>query len=249
MKCHQCGAAIELSTKEAVACRFCGAANAPKPTEVPVPVPMNVVHNVVQVMGPAGEAEQRCPHCRKRLVGAEVEGATLFGCPGCGGIWIDNASAKRVLEAPTQTFAVLAQRAAKNARGGVRLPRPTCAACPATLDKVRVHGIELDVCIDHGTWFDALELSRLTAVLRGEAVTGVAVPPDQPTTCAGCGRGYAAGQLNITDIGPACDACWRSKQAALISRADDQRHASAAGAVLLGVAAVMLGAATARPRS
>ena len=242
MPCVQCGANIPLSTTQPTTCKFCGTANQPLPKEVPVPVPVNVVHNVVNVVAEGGApVELRCPHCRKRLVGAEVESATLHGCSGCGGIWIDNASARTILGSPLMTFSVLAQRAAKNARGGVRQPRPTCAACPAILDKTRIHGIELDICSDHGTWFDALELSRLTATLRGEAVKGVtdrAIP--QTAVCVSCHRELPSNQLNIGGDGPTCDACWRSHQSSLIAVAD-QNHTNAAATVLIGVAGAMLG--------
>jgi Zn-finger nucleic acid-binding protein len=250
MGCSQCGATIALSLTESVVCKFCNTVNLPLPKEVPVPVPVNVVHNVVQVVGHDGApVEVRCPHCRKRLVGVEVDGATLHGCGGCGGIWVDNASARKVLSTPVQTFTVLAQRAAKNAKGGARQPRPTCAACPAILDKVRVHGIELDICQDHGTWFDALELSRLTSVLRGEALPGaVASQVSGDAVCGGCRQTFPADRLNITDLGGRCDACWRGEQSALI-RAADRDHTSTTavvGAVTLGLVGAMLGAASRR---
>jgi Zn-finger nucleic acid-binding protein len=247
MPCVQCGAPIELSTTTAVTCRYCDTVNQPMPKEVPVPVPVNVVHNVVQVVGGEAPRELRCPHCRKRLVGAEVGDVTLHGCGGCGGIWVDNESARAVLASPAKTLGVLAQRAAKNATGAVRQPRPTCALCPAVLDKVHVHGIELDICRDHGTWFDALELSRLTAVLRGEEVRGVTDRPvSQDARCASCKGTFPSDRLNITDSGALCDACWRGEQATLI-RAAEREHTSATGVaavMMLGLAGAMLGAAS-----
>jgi Zn-finger nucleic acid-binding protein len=250
MPCTQCGANIALSTSKSVTCKFCGTVNQPSPKEVPVPVPVNVVHNVVQVVGDgAAPRELRCPHCRKRLVGAEVDAVTLYGCSGCGGIWIDNTSAKQVLQNPLATFTVLAQRAAANAKGGVRQPRPVCATCPAILDKVRVHGIELDICGDHGTWFDALELSRLTAVLRGETAKGQAgLEIPRTASCVSCRAELDANRLNITDSGPTCDTCWRSRQSTMIARADSA-HDAASAAVLIGVAGAMLGLAAAAARA
>lgn len=242
MSCSQCGATIALSSTQATTCKFCGTVNQPLPREVHVPVPVNVVHNVVQVLGEGGAPQElRCPHCKKRLVGVEVEDATLHGCSGCGGIWIDNASARKILYAPLMSFTILSQRAAKNAKGGVRQPRPTCAACPAILDKTYVHEIELDICGEHGTWFDALELSRLTTAIRGELVKGTAAKLDvKPIACVSCHVSHAANQLNITDSGPTCDACWRSRQSSLITRADES-HSNATAAVLIGVAGAMLG--------
>lgn len=250
MGCQHCGAQIALSSTESVVCKYCDAVNLPQAREVPVPVPVNVVHNVVQVLDPsAAPQELRCPHCRKRLVGVEVEQATLHGCGGCGGIWVDNESARRVLSAPVATFTVLAQRAAKNAKGGVRQPRATCAACPAILDKVRVHGIELDICQDHGTWFDALELSRLTTLLRGEAAPAASSSlAGAEAMCRSCRTMFPADRLNITDLGGQCDTCWRGQRTDLI-RAADREHTSTTaivGAVTLGLVGAMLGAAARR---
>jgi Zn-finger nucleic acid-binding protein len=119
------------------------------------------------------------------------------------------------------------------------------------LDRVTTHGIELDVCGEHGTWFDAFELRHLVAILRGE------VPAGNPATqrrirCSSCKETLTADRGNLTDDGIQCDGCWRGRQAAVFTAAQaqhDQSSAVAIGGALLGVAAVMLGAASAGSRS
>lgn len=219
-----------------------------------MPVPVQVIQNVVQVTGSAAAAgirELRCPHCRKRLVTVDVKGVALSGCPGCGGIWIDNASARQVLAAPERVYGELAERAAANARNAARAASPICAECPATLDRTVAQGIELDVCPEHGTWFDAHELTQLTAALRGERVPAPASRRPPTVRCTGCRKELRAEQANVTDMGLRCDACWRSEQAELVRIADQnyqQTSGTVAAGVLVGVAAVLLGA-TASSRS
>ncbi len=247
MSCQYCGAPIERSRDAPTTCSFCGRVNDPLPREVEVPVPVQIVQNVVQVVGeaPAAARELRCPQCRKRLVTAKIKDVDLSGCVGCGGIWIENASARRVLSNPEPLFAEMATRAGDNARSrDTRAEERTCPECPAILDKVTSHGIEIDVCTDHGTWFDAYELATLVRILRGEQAAGA---PGRTVVCAHCHKPIAAERANVTDRGLQCDACWRSEQndeIALFERSiANQGTAVSVGGVMLGVAGVLLGAA------
>jgi Zn-finger nucleic acid-binding protein len=240
--CSNCGGPITLSDRP-TKCPFCDVMNEPAPKEVMVAVPVQVVNNIVQ-RSDSSIVERRCPHCKKRLVTVIADGVSLSGCGACGGIWVDNASAQRVLSKPESVFADLARRAAIGATGSRgKAEKPTCAECPAVLDRSTVHGIDLDVCSEHGTWFDARELETLVKLLRHEVV------PEQQNSvsCQVCFQPIAAGRANVTDRGLCCDSCWRAEQRELIAAADadmDQRAGITVGGVLLGVAAVMLGAAS-----
>jgi Zn-finger nucleic acid-binding protein len=244
--CRNCGGPISGAGSQPVVCGYCGTVNDPPPKQVPVPV--QVVHNVVQVVGEAQALEQRCPHCRKRLVTVHALDVELHGCGTCGGIWIDNESARKVLKSPEAIFAELAQRAGTNAKKRDRAgAAATCAACPALLDGVTTHGIALDVCSEHGTWFDAYELTQLVRTLRGEATSSPALGSSRVVECQICGGVLQSDRANLTDEGLACENCWRNRQAAVFAaaHAETQRDgALAVGGALLGVAAVLLGAAS-----
>lgn len=248
-QCDHCGAPLERNFEQQATCTFCERVNAPLQREVEVPVPVQVVQKVVQVVGaPAAEdRELRCPHCRKRLVSVIAKQVELAGCGGCGGIWVDNASARKVLAQPEAIFADLARRAGTSARSrGSRGTSPACPVCTAVLDRAVTRGIELDVCSDHGTWFDPFELAVLVDTLSGKTPAKIPLGDTRAVHCARCRVPISANRANITEDGLCCESCWRAQQAATIAAADQQANeagAVAVGGVLLGVAAVMLGAA------
>jgi Zn-finger nucleic acid-binding protein/Zn finger protein HypA/HybF involved in hydrogenase expression len=246
--CSRCGAPIALAD-EAVTCPYCGAVNAPAPKEVMVAVPVQIIQNVVRP-GDAGIRELRCPRCKKKLVGVKVEGVELDGCPGCGGIWIDNASAAAILAAPKAVFSELASRAGRNAVSSgvpVTLVRPACASCPAILDRVEVRGVILDVCAEHGTWFDAYELATLTDTL-------LAPPPAAPTLprgevkCTKCGTTMKAEEATIGEAGLVCDACWRKRQGELVAEGDSLAYQRGGGEIAKAAGKGVADAATTSAR-
>jgi Zn-finger nucleic acid-binding protein len=248
-QCEHCGAPLQRNFESQATCEFCDRVNAPLQRQVEVPVPVQIVQKVVHVVG-AGSPEAlelRCPHCRKRLVSVVAKGVELAGCGGCGGIWIDNQSARQVLSTPDAVFADLARRAGGNARDrGPRGSRASCPVCTAVLDRVVTKGIELDVCSEHGTWFDPFELSVLVDTLGGRTPSRMPLGDTRAIHCATCRTEIRADRANITEDGLCCEACWRAQQAVVIADADRRAQASGAmavGGVLLGVAAVMLGAA------
>ena len=246
-KCENCGAAYETPTFP-FTCKFCGTTNAAPPKEVRVAVPMQIVQQVIQVTGTASAAdagELRCPLCQQRLVTARVLDVALSGCGGCGGIWIDNESARKIVEKPDAVFADLAARAAKNAKHGRPTGLPKCPSCKVGLDRVTSQGIELDVCSQHGTWFDVGELRRLVNSLRGEDLRAKPPSADDLIACVECRTQIVFSRANLSEYGPKCDACWRTQQQQAI-RTADQGHAQSAGvlvgaALLVGVLGVALG--------
>jgi Zn-finger nucleic acid-binding protein len=245
-KCDNCGAALDVPTGTVV-CKFCQAVNAPPAAEVKVPVPVQVIQQVVQVTGDPTDPGRLCPHCRKRLASVRVLEVELAGCGGCGGIWIDNEGAQRILASPDQVFAELASRAAKNKTSAAppRTAAPQCPVCKVGLDRVKTHELELDVCRDHGTWFDAWELKRLVMSLRGVPEAPHKAPEGQ-VHCASCQKLMPTSAANVSDRGPLCDACWRTEQDELYRRSLEQERAGAGvatavgGALLAGVLAAVL---------
>src|SRR5262249_10300025 len=140
-------------------------------------------------------------------------------------------------------FVEMATRAGNNAQArATHAEDRICPECPAVLDKTQAHGLELDVCGEHGTWFDAFELGMLVRILRGEAK---AAQPEKTIQCARCHRSIGADHANVTDVGLQCDSCWRGEQASEIAAFDkkieQEGGAFAVAGVMVGVAAAMLG--------
>lgn len=74
--------------------------------------------------------------CRRRLVTVTAGGAELCGCAACGGIWVDNESARTVLLSPQRVFVDLANQAGHAATRPVSRPdRPGCPVCAAVLER------------------------------------------------------------------------------------------------------------------
>jgi Zn-finger nucleic acid-binding protein len=124
-----------------------------------------------------------CPRCGTAMISARSHSAQMFGCAGCGGIWLDNACSRRVIESlcgdtlnKASSLAQFAQRSAD------RAARIACPSCTAPLERwtVAEANVEIDFCAAHGTWFDRDELAtvaRAHAARRaygGGAAAGVA---------------------------------------------------------------------------
>lgn len=221
--CQNCGAAIAFAGPTAT-CTFCDTENQAPPKEVQVAVPVQVIHQTVNVTASAGGSPGvlLCPRCGRRLATVRVKDVELHGCGACGGIWVDNESAQAMMKAPEAVYDDLARRCGAGARIQRRpSTEPRCAVCRVPLDPVvsgQTH-LELDICREHGTWFDAFELSTLIrTLLRPPPAT--AQPPTE-VVCVGCRQTIPVASSNITGNGPMCDACWRNEEARLLESGTD----------------------------
>lgn len=183
--CPNCGAPLPPGADhETVTCAFCGVASAIR----------DIVDPVV-----AKDSEHKCPRCATTLFFGDANGTALLGCGLCGGLWLDNASAQRVMSRYDDAVRELASRATTNAtaRPDVRAP-VSCAECGGAMQRKRVADVELDLCPAHGTWFDAGELERVIAPLQPPPVqTPMADASDEETPNFGVDWGGVAGNVAV----------------------------------------------------
>lgn len=119
----------------------------------------------------AGAARQRCPHCREAMHGVRIGALETLECGRCDGLWVD-AEAFEQLCADGEAQAAVVQWQQEHpphapAREPVRY-RP-CPACGKFMNRVnfaRISGVILDVCRQHGAFFDRRELHGVVAFLR-----------------------------------------------------------------------------------
>lgn len=113
-----------------------------------------------------------CPRCGGTALGpAETDGVLLQGCAGCGGIWVDDESSRRLIAAPSAQAARLASVASRNARQDVDTSSTVvCPVCQKTMRHQDFPNarLRLDVCDAHGSWFDKGELAALIELLRAQ---------------------------------------------------------------------------------
>ena len=195
IRCSSCGAPRE---NEASTCRYCNADFTLREQQLDAACPQclarvssraSYCHSCgapVQMRTAVEATELPCPGCagsrklvRRRL--GETD-AAIFECEVCGGIWVEK-----------QVFETMAERARADRLPDLSLrpaggPPPataqpasgpfyrSCAQCGARMNRRnwgQKSGIIVDVCQNHGLWFDLDELDRLLRWMRtgGAALT------------------------------------------------------------------------------
>ena len=175
LNCPNCGAA---TSTDAPACQFCGSRLA----TVACPscfAMMFIGSKHCQRCGAAAavpeikEAKDRkCPRCKVEMVLATIGATTVLECEQCLGLWLDVASFAKICADREQQSAVLG--AAAHATSPPHetskvnyVPCPECSQLMNRLNFARCSGVIVDVCKQHGTWFDRDELSRIVEFVHG----------------------------------------------------------------------------------
>lgn len=131
------------------------------------------------------ETPLRCPcgsgELAARLLptGAEASAGDvpLAECGHCHGLWVSRESIDRFVASHADDTILLAlapglaatQSPRARSAGAEPVRYRRCPACDAVMNRVnyaRISGIIVDVCRDHGTWFDVHELPALLEFVR-----------------------------------------------------------------------------------
>lgn len=123
---------------------------------------------------PPPEKPSACPTCRQALYPRERDGARLSCCAGCGGVWSDADSFRRICEAREAHSAYLGAAQALPApkthdpsEEKIRYrPCPVCGELMNRFNFADISGVVLDACKPHGVWFDPDELRRVVKFVR-----------------------------------------------------------------------------------
>ncbi|HRT08917.1 MAG TPA: zf-TFIIB domain-containing protein [Candidatus Paceibacterota bacterium] len=127
----------------------------------------------------AGESPHSCPRCKQRLKVVSFGNVQLAECPRCEGIWADTLSLEQICADREQQSAVLG--AAKVALPSESRPMEPvryvpCPVCHKLMNRVnfaRCSNVIVDVCKNHGTWFDRDELRRIIEFIRSGGLEAV----------------------------------------------------------------------------
>ncbi len=127
-----------------------------------------------------------CPDCAKATLQARTlpvpPGSTgrrlwLADCPRCHGLWVDRDTVDSLVAShadDTLLFSLVPGVAARAAPSRARVgsgtiryrPCPECRSIMNRVNYARISGIVIDVCRDHGSWFDAHELPAVLEFVR-----------------------------------------------------------------------------------
>jgi Zn-finger nucleic acid-binding protein len=182
LACPHCGAPLPPSSLHGPAtCAFCGITSEPA-------TPGAGSSPTSGQAGALPATALSCPRCKAPLFAGDAGGAILQGCGLCGGIWLDNDSARKALSNATEEAAALAARASSRASSDVSVAAPVaCPVCARGLvrRKATRHEVLIDVCNEHGTWFDRYELGLVLDAARPTATQPVAYTGPTPDFHAG----------------------------------------------------------------
>lgn len=115
-----------------------------------------------------------CPRCRVSMKQVSVGVAALRECERCGGLWVDRAAFEQICADREQQAAVLGAPlakldGAKDAKEASKVRYVPCPECGQLMNRTnfaRCSGVVIDICKQHGTWFDCDELQRIIEFIR-----------------------------------------------------------------------------------
>ena len=185
--CPACGAGV--SAKE-TACPYCQAPVVlPKPKGAEGPAERRTFCTRCGQMYPAGAAKcprcpptkdddargGKCPRCGDDLEPEKMGDVTVDRCRGCRGLWFDGDEVENAIDATTRGVSTSEAAALRP-----RLPvTPTrledevrylaCVRCRELMARRQAaprSGVVIDICRDHGVWFDGGEFEQFAAFVK-----------------------------------------------------------------------------------
>lgn len=189
VRCSSCGAPREDGVDS---CRFCGSELTLHERDLHTVCPecfarisdrASFCHHCgipIAPQGTVGEtAAETCPVCGedRKLVSRRLGGrdVTVLECGKCAGLWLGK-DVFQVLESDARSQAATLLDARKRPEPPARLTAQTgpayrpCVVCGQLMHRQnygRKSGVILDVCQEHGLWFDAGELDHALRWVRG----------------------------------------------------------------------------------
>lgn len=117
-------------------------------------------------------SDWKCPRCEGSFSPVRVGDVELLECGGCGGAWMQPGPFERVCAEREAQSAVLARSLdetrvpAAKAEQIRYLPCPECEKHMNRVNFAKYSGVIMDVCKEHGTFFDRDELRRIVSFIR-----------------------------------------------------------------------------------
>ena len=114
-----------------------------------------------------------CPACGTGLFHASVGEAQLDQCHACGGAWVPRPEFEKLAGDREERGGVLGALPGAGPRATVALeevryrPCPSCRKLMNRSNYAHTSGVVLDVCKEHGLWFDRDELRQVLVFIEG----------------------------------------------------------------------------------
>ncbi len=121
----------------------------------------------------AATTHELCPRCRVEMEAVLIGQTHLEECPKCEGIWADADSLQKICADREQQSAVLGMptaQAAETVKIEEHIHYIPCPICKNLMNRVNFahcSTVIVNVCNQHGTWFDKDQLRRMVEFIRG----------------------------------------------------------------------------------
>lgn len=118
-----------------------------------------------------GERAGDCPRCRRGLEELVIGETTLRGCTKCDGLWLGAATFESICANRERQSAVLGFLDKRTLRGQPLtkvnyVPCPDCGQLMNRNNFAKASGVIVDLCKQHGVWFDADELPSIIEFIQ-----------------------------------------------------------------------------------
>ena len=170
LNCPDCGAAVPANSTE---CAFCHARLAtigcPKCFALVFAGSKHCQHCGADIGLPANRdaAPLPCPRKCGAMRPVRFGGADMYLCDTCSGLWVDPETLQHLVQDRLKPAPLVGTGIATPAPTQVKLehvqyaPCPVCKTLMNRINFAHASGVIVDVCTNHGTWFDADELRRV----------------------------------------------------------------------------------------
>jgi Zn-finger nucleic acid-binding protein len=106
-----------------------------------------------------------CPRCERRLESLKIDATQVRECTKCGGFWtspktFETLCADKEAQAAVLNF-INSQSFTSVAAPVNYIPCPDCKQLMNRSNFARISGVIVDMCKQHGVWFDADELPKI----------------------------------------------------------------------------------------
>ena len=113
-----------------------------------------------------------CPRCKRPLESIRIETTHVRECASCGGFWtsaqtFESLCADKEAQSAVMNFINTQTLHSRDIAPVSYVPCPDCKQLMNRSNFARVSGIIVDLCKQHGVWFDAEELPKIIEFIDG----------------------------------------------------------------------------------
>jgi Zn-finger nucleic acid-binding protein len=174
LNCPNCGAAVSSDRTQ---CEFCKS----RLKTVGCPSCLGLMFLGSKFCGHCGASAEEaqtiddivpgeCPRCKLQLQSLKIGAGNMRECVRCGGFWTSVATFESLCDNKEQQSAVLGYVTDQNRELSSTVPinYVPCPDCKELMNRsnfARISGVIIDLCKQHGVWFDANELSKIISFI------------------------------------------------------------------------------------